>query len=390
MRRYVYLDNAATTPVDPRVWEKMGTITKTFFGNPSSLHCFGEEAEEIMEGAKQTILQLIGAKGGKVVVTSGGTEANNLAIKGVARMYSAQGKHVVISAIEHEATLAACATLRREGFQVTQIPVDRHGTVDVEALASAIGPETTLVSVMHANNEVGTIQPIATIGQIIKSKREKFGSVTPFFHCDAVQTAGQLDLEVDRWGVDLLSLSAHKFYAPKGVGALYVRKGIRLTPLLDGGGQEFGWRSGTQNVAGLAAMAYALKLCREVKEKDRRHYITLRETIIGYLKQREGIFLTVPDPLSLPTHIHFRCVQMEGQLIMQELSRRGIAVSTGSACHSRHWQPSHVMLAMGYSEEEARQAVRVSLGRFVTSQDVEVFLSHLDEVLTTYRHYAAL
>lgn len=388
--RYIYLDYAATTPVDPRVWERMGAIAHHHYGNPSSLHCFGEEAEEIMERSKQTILQLIGSKGGNVVLTSGGTEANNLAIKGVAHKYAAQGKHVVVSAIEHEATLAACAALERDGFQVSRLPVNRHGEVDVEALAAAIRPETILVSVMHANNEVGTIQPVETIGQIIKAKRESFGRNTPFFHCDAVQTAGQLELEVDRWGIDLLSLSAHKFYAPKGVGALYVRKGIRLLPLLDGGGQEYGWRSGTQNVAGLAGMAYALQLCREGQETEQQRYLSLRAAITRYLKQKEEVFLTVPDHLALATHIHFRCNRIEGQVIMQELSRRGIAISTSSACHARHHQPSHVMLAMGYTEEEARQAVRISLGRFVTSQDVEEFLAHLDDVLYTIGQHAAL
>lgn len=386
----IYMDHAATTPVRPEVWEAMLPYFSTEFGNPSSVYSWGRSARKALDSARDKVAALLGASASEIVFTSGGSEGANLAIKGVAWADQNKGKHIITSAIEHHAVLDTVLWLETQGFEVTILPVDEYGLVDPAQVEAALRPDTILVSIMHANNEVGTIQPVETIGQIIKAKRESFGRNTPFFHCDAVQTAGQLELEVDRWGIDLLSLSAHKFYAPKGVGALYVRKGIRLLPLLDGGGQEYGWRSGTQNVAGLAGMAYALQLCREGQETEQQRYLSLRAAITRYLKQKEGVFLTVPDHLALATHIHFRCNRIEGQVIMQELSRRGIAISTSSACHARHHQPSHVMLAMGYTEEEARQAVRISLGRFVTSQDVEEFLAHLDDVLYTIGQHAAL
>jgi cysteine desulfurase len=388
--RFVYLDYAATTPVDPQVWKAMEQVAIEQFGNPSSLHLYGEQAEELAHQAKRKLLSLFGAQQGKIVLTSGGTESNNLALKGIARVYAHQGKHIIVSAIEHDAILATCHALEQEGFQISYLPVDRYGQIDLDVLASLINEQTILVSVMHANNETGTIQPVAAIGQLLQKKRVEQGTKTPFYHCDAVQTAGQLELQADQWGVDLLSVSAHKFYGPKGVGALYVKKGIRLVPLLDGGGQEYGWRSGTQNVPGLVGMAAALELSRQRLSQDREHYIALNAIIRSSLDSLRGVTCTVPVELALPSHIHFLCAPIEGQAIMQELSRQGIAVSTSSACHAKHWQPSHVMRAMGYDEEHAKQAVRVSLGRLVTEDDIHYFLHHLNKIMESFRSIKAL
>lgn len=385
MKNTIYLDYAATTPIDPDVWTQMEKVAFHHFGNPSSLHLYGEQAEELMEEAKSKLSYLIGARPGKVILTSGGTESNNLALKGVAHHYATQGNHIVVSAIEHDAILATCHTLEKEGLQITYLPVNQYGQVDLDALSAAITDQTLLVSIMHANNETGTIQPVKQIGQIIRHKRTEQGTQTPFFHCDAVQTAGQLELKVEEWAVDLLSLSAHKFYGPKGVGALYVRRGIRLAPLLDGGGQEYGWRSGTQNVPGLIGMVKALELARERLTADREHYVTLNKKMRSALKELPGVRLTVPAEYALPSHLHFSCEQIEGQAIMQELSRQGIAVSTSSACHAHHWQPSHVLKAMGYDDEQAKQAIRVSLGRLVKTDDIDQFLERLAGIITTFR-----
>ncbi|MDQ0340146.1 cysteine desulfurase [Caldalkalibacillus uzonensis] len=390
MPRYVYLDHAATTPVDPHVWEAMKPYCLNVFGNPSSLHLFGDRADEAVHQAKREILHLLGANQGKVVLTSGGTEANNLALKGVAHMYQQQGRHIVVSAIEHDSVLSACTALEKQGFTISYIPVDSQGKINLYKLEQMLTEHTILVSVMHANNEVGTLQPIDTIGQLIKAKRLKQGTKTPFFHCDAVQTLGKIPFQVEEWGVDLLSFSAHKFYGPKGVGGLYVQRGVRLSPLLHGGGQEYGWRSGTQNVPGLIGTAYALKQSHERQPEDWNRYVKLNTTIREGLQALPGIQLTVPASLALPTHIHFLCQQIEGQALMQELSKKGIAVSTSSACHAHYWAPSHVMLAMGYNDEQAKQAVRISLGRGVTSEDIHYFLQQIKEIIRTFRSSHAL
>ncbi|QZT34382.1 cysteine desulfurase [Caldalkalibacillus thermarum TA2.A1] len=386
MPRYVYLDHAATTPLDPQVWQAMKPYCLDVFGNPNSLHLFGDEADEAVQQAKGDILHLLGAKQGKIVLTSGGTEANNLALMGIAQTYKHQGRHMVISAIEHDSVLSTCASLAKQGFTIHYVPADRTGRVRLDELEQALTEETILVSVMHANNETGVIQPIEDIGRLLQAKRLKQGTKTPFFHCDAVQTVGKIPIQVDEWNIDLLSFSAHKFYSPKGVGGLYVQKGIRLSPLLHGGGQEYGWRSGTQNVPGLIGAACALKQCQAHHDQDWQHYTALNHMMRETLESLPGIHLTVSAAYALPTHIHFRCERIEGQALMQELSKRGVAVSTSSACHARHWAPSHVMLAMGFSDEQAKQAVRISLGRNITKEDIHYVLNQIEDIVRTFRN----
>lgn len=388
--RNVYLDYAATTPLEPRILKTMEVFHMEHYGNPESLHHFGDRAEEGLQQARKLILQLLGAKKGKLIFTGGGTEANNLALKGIARRYQSEGRHIIVSAIEHDSVLNTCQALEQEGFRLTYLPVNKYGQVQVENVKQALTKETIIVSIMQANNEVGSIQPIAEIGQLISSMRQEQNKRFPLFHCDAIQTVGKQNISIEQLKVDLLTFSAHKFYGPKGVGGLYLNKRIQPDVLLHGGGQEYEWRSGTQNVAGIVGAAYALKLAHDLLDQWNTHYEQFNQKIRSALTDMEGITLTLPADKALPTHIHFRSEKVEGQAIMQELSRQGIAVSTSSACHAKHWQPSHVMLAMGFSEQQGHQGVRLTLGKNVSHGDVDYFIDHLKKILHTFHSNAAL
>ncbi len=385
MRR-VYLDHAATTPVHPDVAAAMQRALAEGWGNPSSAHAFGREARRLVEDAREEVAALIGARPQEVVFTSGGTEADNLAILGVARLAREKGRgdHVVTSLVEHHAVLHACEYLeKREGFRVTYLPVDGHGMVDPDDLRRALTDRTVLVSVMLANNEVGTIQPVRELAAIARERGVPF-------HTDAVQAAGQIPVDVGELGVDLLSLSAHKIYGPKGVGALYVRRGLRLEPLLHGGGQERRLRPGTENVPGIVGLGAAARLARAELPRLGERVAALRERLIaGVLDRIPDARLNGHPERRLPGNANVSVRYVEGEAILLNLDLKGVAASSGSACAAGSTEPSHVLVAMGLPEHEARGALRFSLGRENTEADVDYVLEVLPPIVERLRRMAA-
>ncbi len=365
-----YLDNAATTRMDPRVVEAMLPYFTELYGNASELHAKGLEARKALDYARASIALRIGAEPDEIVFTGGGTEADNLAVKGVARRYKKRGRHLIISAIEHPAVLHPAQYLEKEeGFEVTLVPVDREGFVDPGSVEDAIRKDTVLVSVIHGNNEIGTIEPIREIAAVCRER----GAL---FHTDAVQTLGKIPVDVEDLGVDLLTGSAHKVHGPKGVGMLYVRKGVRPMPVLHGGGHERGIRSGTENVPGIVGFAKALELCLEDLEGEAARYRKLRDMLIeGVLDATQHSFLNGPTgDRRLPQNAHFGVRYVEGESMMLRLDAEGFEVSTGSACSSGDLEPSRTLLAIGLSHEEAHGSVRVTLGRWTKMEEVERFI----------------
>lgn len=362
--RRVYLDYAATTPMAPQVIEAMAHCCANVPGNPSSLHFAGREARRAIEEARSAISSGLGAEPEEIVFTSGGSEAINLALYGVAWTLGHPGSHIITSAIEHHATLETCEFLQSQGYEVTYLPVDEHGMVQPEELAAALRPATILVSIMHANNEIGTIEPIAELARLA----HEHGVL---FHTDAVQTAGHWPVDVRDLGVDLLSLSGHKFYGPKGVGALYVRQGVELAPLIRGGAQERRRRAGTQNVPGIVGMATALTLALEQREEEGQRLQSLRDELWRRIQSEVAAVLLNGHPtLRLPNNLSFSLQNVEAEGMLLHLSRDGIAVSMGSACTSESIEPSHVIHAIGLPEEWARGTLRLTTGRFTTMDDI--------------------
>ncbi len=383
MRR-VYLDHAATTPLHPEVSSLMCEFMAETFGNPSSLHSFGREARKWMEEARQKVAELIGAASEEIIFTSGGTEADNLAILGVAWSRREKGNHLITSAIEHHAVLDTCEFLARNGFEVTVLPVDGYGVVDPDAVRRAIRKNTILISIMHANNEIGTIEPIEEIGRIAR----EHGVV---FHTDAVQTAGKIPVNVVDLGVDLLSLSAHKIYGPKGVGALYIRNGIRIKPVLHGGGQERKLRSGTENTIGIVGFGKAAEIAARDLEQEASRTRTLRDRLI------QGVFEKIPEvrlnghpEQRLPHNANFSFSYVEGESLILGLDLQGIAASSGSACSSRSLQPSHVLKALGLPPELVHGSVRMTLGRANTGADIDYVLEVLPGIVERLRRFSPL
>jgi cysteine desulfurase len=379
---FIYLDHAATTPVDPRVVEAMLPFYTERFGNPSSIYSLGRESRRALENARETVAEILGAQPREVVFTACGTESDNTAIKGVAEANRDRGNHIITTAIEHEAVLETCKYLEQRGFHVTYLPVDEYGTVNLAELEKAITPETILVSVMMANNEVGTIQPLAEIAALIKGRGI-------FFHTDAVQAGGSLDLNVDKLGVDLLALSGHKFYAPKGVGVLYVRQGTKLMPQLLGGGQEKNRRSGTENVAQIVGLATALELAYQEHPESNPRIKGLRDKLKG------GILDTVPDTIfnghptnRLANNASFCFKGIEGEQVLLALDLNGVGASTGSACTSASSEPSHVLTAMGVPPAVAHGAIRMTLGRNSTEDDIDTVLRLLPDIVEKQRALA--
>jgi cysteine desulfurase len=361
-----YFDHAATTPMRQESFDAMIPYMLTDFGNPGSLHQFGFKAKEGLESSRDTIAKTVGANSKDLVFTGSGTESNNMAILGAARRMRRLGKgsHVVVSAVEHPSVREACGVLENEGFQVITVPVDAFGVIDVNNISQAIKDDTVLVSVMHANNVVGTIQPISQIGKIVKEN----GAL---FHCDAVQSFGKIPVNVDEMQVDLMSINAHKLGGPKGVAALYIRKGIRIDPLVYGGGQERGLRSATPNVAGIAAFAKAAELAMEEQERERERLNALRKKLIDRLAATiPSCKLNGHPEKCLPTHINISIDRIEGQALMLDLDRLGFATSSGSACSSTNHEPSNVLLAMGKSREVALESLRITMGRTTTEESV--------------------
>jgi len=376
------MDHAATTPPDPDVVEAMMPYFRERFGNPSSLHSFGREGKVALETARWTIAAFLGAEPEEIVFTSGGTESNNVALKGIARAHRNRGDHIIASSVEHHAVIEPCRELEEEGYNITWLPVDGSGLVDPGGVARSITARTILVSVMHANNEIGTIQPIAEIGRITRDREV-------VFHTDAVQTFGHIPFTVDRIGVDLLSLSAHKLYGPKGVGALYIRKGTRIFPLLRGGGQERGHRASTENVPGIVGLGKAAELAREKLAGEFAEQSRLRDRFIDGIRQRiEGIRINGHLEKRLPGNVSVSFEGLEAEPLLLTLDLMGIACSGGSACSSTNVEASHVLSAIGLEPGLARGTLRFSLGRGTTEKDVDHVLEVLPSVVKRLRSAA--
>jgi cysteine desulfurase len=383
MRR-IYLDYAATTPQDPEVTKAMEPFFFEKFGNPSSIHTEGQIARKAIEEARETVASFLGAKPEEIVFTSGGTESNNFALEGIAFANEKKGNHIIISAIEHHAITEPAKFLEKRGFKITVVGVDKYGLVDPSDIKKAITDKTILISIMHANNEIGTIQPISEIAKIAKEKGI-------YFHTDAVQTVGHIPVNVDDLNVDLLSLSAHKFYGPKGVGALYIRKGTRIERFLHGGDQENSRRASTHNTAGIVGMAKAIELCKEKMQAEANFQMNLRDKLIdNILKNIPEVYLNGHPKIRLPNNANFSIRYIEGESLLLNLDLLGIAASTGSACTSSSLEPSHVLLAIGLSHEVAHGSVRFTLGRWTKEEDIDYLLEHLPKVVKKLREMSPL
>ncbi|MCO5387049.1 MAG: cysteine desulfurase NifS [Desulfosporosinus sp.] len=384
MRR-VYLDHSATTPVDPEVAAIMMTYYTEKYGNPSSVHGFGRETKQALEQARNQVAELIGAASREITFTSGGTEADNLAILGTAEALRKKGKHIITSCIEHHAVLETCEYLEKNGFDLTVIPVDEEGIISVDEVRKAIRPDTILITVMHANNEVGSIQPIAEIGKLAK----EHGIV---FHVDAVQSLGKIPINVEEMNVDLLTVSGHKIYGPKGVGALYVRKGVRIVPLIHGGGQERKRRSGTENMPGIIGFGKACELAGQRMADDAEKQIKLRDKLMNGIEERIE-YVKVNGPVGekrLPNNVNVSIRYVEGESLLLSLDMLGIAASSGSACTSGSLDPSHVLLGMGLIHEIAHGSLRFSLGRQNTEEEIDYVLEQLPKIVERLRMMSPL
>lgn len=380
----IYLDHAATTPTHPEVVAEMKLYFEEEFGNPSSIHSFGQEAKAAVEKARKQVADLIGAKPEEIVFTSGGTESDNFALHGVVIANEKKGNHIITTPIEHHAMLEPCKFLESRGFKITYLPVDKYGLVDPEDVRKSITDNTILVSVMHANNEIGTIEPIEEISKIVKEKGI-------YFHTDAVQTAGEIEVDVNKLGVDLLSMSAHKFYGPKGVGALYIRKGTRMVPFLRGGGQERHRRASTENVPGIVGFGKACALAKDELQSRIKHLTPLRDKLIkGIMDRIPDVILNGHPTRRLPKNVDITVKYVEGESMLLNLDMEGIAVSTGSACSSGSLEPSHVMMAIGTSPELAHGSIRFTLGRSTTAEDIDRVLEVFPGIVEKLRKMSPL
>ena len=378
-KRKVYLDYAATTPVDPQVLKAMLPYFNRDFGNASSLHSFGVQAQDALEKSRNVIAKAIGAKNEEIIFTSSATESANLALKGVAFANKNKGNHIIISSIEHDCVLNSALFLEKQGFRVTQIPVDKYGLVDPMDIEKSIQKETILISVIHGNNEIGTLQAIGEIGKICQKRNI-------LFHTDAVQTFGKIPIDVISQNIDLLTASSHKIYGPKGAALLFIRKGTLIEPILHGGGQEFGRRSSTVNIPAIVGFAKATEIALEKMESENKRLSGLREKIIKkILENVDDSYLNGHPKKRLLNNINLRFSYVEGESIVMELDAHGIAVSTGSACSSPRLEPSHVLLALGLRPEEIHGSLRISLGRWTTESEVDYFLEVLPKVVEKLR-----
>lgn len=374
----IYMDYAATTPVDPRVLKAMQPYQSKKFGNTMSLHSFGQEAKEAVEESRRKVSGLLNAKSGKVIFTGSATEANNQALKGVAFANREKGKHIVVSSIEHQCVLDSARWLQKQGFELTYLPVDNCGLVDPSAVSDAIRKDTILVSVMHANNEIGTVEPVGEVGKICREKGV-------FFHTDAAQSLGKIPVDVEEMNVDLLTACAHKIYGPKGVGTLFVRDGVRVEPLLHGGGHEFDLRSSTVNVAGIVGFGAAADIAEREMESESKRLTKLRDRLAEGVLNIDQAHLNGHPTLRLPTIANFWFAFIEGESLVAQLDMRNVAASTGSACSSESLEPSHVLIAIGLKHEEAHGSLRLSLGRWTTRQEVDHVVKVLPDAVQGLR-----
>ncbi len=389
--KYVYLDYAATSPMDPKVIEVMNEHFRTSYGNSSSLHSIGQKAAQTLVKSRETVASLINAKRDEIIFTSSGTEADNIAILGVALKNQNRGKNIITSALEHHAVENPCKHLKKMGYSITFLPVDKYGLIDLRELEDMITDETTLISIMFANNEIGTIEPIKEIGAIAKKH-------DILFHTDAVQAFGKVPIDVEEMNIDLLSASAHKLYGPKGVGMLFIRnKGVRenggkfIDPIMYGGGHERDMRPSTVNVPGIAGFAKAVELANNEMPKEIEIHTNYRDKIIkNVLENIEDSYLNGHPTNRLPNNVNLGIRFIEGESIVLDLDSKGIAASTGSACSSKSLDPSHVLLAIGLKPQEAHGSLRVTVGRFTTDDDVDYFLKKLPPIVERLRKMSPL
>jgi cysteine desulfurase len=383
----VYMDYAATTPVDDEVLEEMMPFFGKYYGNASSIHSFGREAFDAVENAREQVADLLSSDVEEIIFTSGGTESDNLAIKGIAyinkKKRNSKGYNIITSEIEHPAVLETCKHLEKQGFKVKFLPVDKYGLINLSDLEDAISKDTFLATIMFANNEIGTIEPIAEIGKITKKHNV-------LLHTDAVQAVGKILFEVNKLNIDLLSISSHKIYGPKGVGALFLRKGIKLEPLANGGGHEKGLRSSTLNTPGIVGLGKACDLGKKRMNKDTVHMENLRDTLIKKVLKIEESYLNGHPIKRLVNNTHFRFTAIEGESLNLMLDNKGIAAATGSACSSKKLQASHVLLALGLDPAEAHGSIRLTLGRTSSKEDVEYVSSVLPDIVQNLRNMSPL
>jgi cysteine desulfurase len=384
MGRVIYLDHASTTPADPEVVAAMLPWFTDEFGNPSTVYSLGLSSAHAVQEARESIARAIGAEPEETYFTSGGTESDNWAILGTAEAQQKKGRHLITSTIEHHAVLESMEYLEKRGYEITRVPVDSGGLVDPEEVRRALRPDTLLVSIMHANNEVGTIEPIAEIGKVTRE-------AGVLFHVDAVQTAGKLPLDVNELEVDMLSISAHKFYGPKGVGLMYLRKRTRISPLLHGGSQEKGRRAGTHNVPGIIGMAKALELATARMGEDAIREAALRDRLwAGLSANIEAIYLNGDPVRRLPGNLNVRLDGIEGESMILMLDMEGICVSSGSACTTGSLEPSHVLLGLGIPKEQAHGSLRVTLGRSTTAEDIDLFIKVFPPIVARLREMSPI
>ena len=383
--RIVYMDHAGTTPLAPDVLQAMTPYFTELFGNPSSIHTVGQEARYALDEARERVARVLNCRPREVVFTGGGTESDNAAVVGVATALQETGNHIVTSSVEHHAVLHSCQHLESQGFDVTYLSVGSDGIVQPESIRRAITDKTTLVSIMYANNEIGAVNPIPEIAQVVKQRANEL-SRTILLHTDAVQAAGYLELDVKRLGVDLMSLSGHKFHGPKGTGVLFIRRGAPFLPLLLGGGQERERRSGTENIPGIVGLSVALETANAQREEASRHCAALRDRIIEQVLARvPGSRLNGHSTQRLPNNANFSFPGVEGEPILLGLDMAGIAASSGSACSSGSLEPSHVLLALGQSAEVARGSLRLTLGRDNTEEQVDYLIEVLVDLVERLR-----
>jgi len=381
----VYLDHSATTPLDPEVLQAMMPYLTEEFGNASSVYGLGQRARQAIDQARDEVAAFYGVEARDVIFTSGGTEGDNFALRGIAYRNADRGRHVITSTIEHDAVLRSVESLERDGFEVTRLPVDRYGLVDPDALRHALRPDTTLVSIMHANNEIGTIEPISDLVAVTREHSDAY------FHTDAVQSTGKIATRVDELGVDLLSMSAHKLHGPKGVGCLVVRSGVRLEPFMLGGGHERNRRAGTENVAGIAGLAKAVSIAQRDMAQNIAQLTALRDRLLeGVLDRIPAAEITGHPAKRLPHHASFLFQGVEGESLLLQLDMEGIAASSGSACTSGSLEPSHVILALGYPRERALGSLRLSVGKDNTQADVDLVLQRLPDMVARLRAMAPI
>lgn len=379
MKKPIYLDYAATTPTDPRVLRAMLPYFTKKFGNTMSLHGFGQEAKQALEESREKAANLIGAKPEEIIFTGSATESNNLALKGIALANKEKGNHIIISSIEHPCIMESAEWLKSQGFEITRLPVDRYGFVNPEDVRKAIRKKTILVSIIHASNEIGTIEPIEKIGKICREKEV-------YFHTDAVQSFGKIPINVNKMNVDLLTASSHKMYGPKGAALLFVKKGVKIEPILHGGGQESGLRSSTVNVPAIVGFAKACEIAEKEIKKEGERLSKLRDKLIkGVLQKIKGSHLNGHPKKRLPNNANFWFEFVEGESMIIQLDLLGVAASTGSACSSVKLEPSHVLLATGLKHEQAHGSLRLTLGKWTKESDINYVLNALPVIIKNLR-----